>query len=292
MRTPHHCDKNDKISKLKQQTQWFNINDYDICKNFNLARWAINIKLRRNTAFYIQKTLKMQKNKEANKTVIESFFKTIMEQFLSDRKKLLTEEGLKEALKTEILAFETMSVSPSRLKHQIIRALDRWDIGTLHNLFTVNKIKKNASQKEIRNHYFQPLDQEYIWVNLSADKKTLLKNFEKHIDLNKKKLQKSHKKQIYLNIIPDDFNNIKRKSFSTKLCESFILPYYDLKLFFRIKNIEPSFTDTTFINEYLPKNSGFDSEALKRTKNFISVLIEEEGESFFLAFVDQSQNEL
>lgn len=280
------------LNELKQKTKWFNLSDYDICKGFNLAEWAINIKMRRITTHFMQSLLKNQE--EINKSQIGFHLRLLCEQFLGDRKKLLSKEGLNEALKLGIITYNQIDLSLSRFEHPIIRTLDKWDIARLYrHAITHNKIKKDANQKEAQNYYFTPYDPQYIWINLSADTETLLKNFKNHISSSKKNIKKEKKyQQRYLENIPKNFNNIQNEPFSTKLYSNFVLPYYDLILFVEMHNMRSLLTDDVFINEYLPPDIDFSIDRLKLTKNLINRLIYDIDESYFISLMDQAKNEL
>ena len=109
IRSTRRSQKNSTNDNLKHQAKWFNLKDYDTCKDFNLPEWAINITMRRQTTFFMQTLNKEQKSKGMSETQIKRFLKIIWEQFLNDRKKLLSEEGLKKALKNGCIAYNQMN---------------------------------------------------------------------------------------------------------------------------------------------------------------------------------------
>jgi len=113
-----------------------------------------------------------------------------------------------------------------------------------------NYIKKNANYEEIKASYTQIHNSEYLWINLSADKETLLKVFKAYIDSNQKHTvsEKIKYRQKYLEKIKTDFNKLHGETLSQKASNNLVFQYFDL--IWRIVN-SPYYISATFKNPRL-----------------------------------------
>lgn len=212
-----------KYGKKYDPPSWFKREDYEICENFNLIEWAVNIKFRRQFLLLINEVQKI-KDDDSKKIALSILKENTLEDFLSQRSKFLRKEMLKAEIKqngSNLFTAEYLLTVTNENAFAGIKRLNLFELSSLKYIYLDAKNKNYAD-------FCAP---EYIMVNLSLDEKQLIKEFKEYLRSNKERKGEKNIMKKFIKKPPEDFKKI-----CEKFHENHILEYFDLKIFAEINS--------------------------------------------------------
>lgn len=188
---------------------WFKLTDYQICKDFNIIEWHINIQLRAEFLLSIYNPhLFIEKLRQKNKIDAINFINNNYDAFLNNRKKFLTKKDLKQTINSWI-EHRKQEKTPG------VRPLNAYEIRAFY-------------LRDIQNSDSNSIVTDVLLINLNLSEEQLQNEFNAYIRKIKKEIlpENASSKRKYLNIIeheftPKDFHRWRSNA---------ILPYMDLKI--------------------------------------------------------------
>lgn len=189
---------------------WFKLDDYSICKDFNIVAWYFNLHLRAQLLLPLY-SLELYKEEEQEKVKHHAIcdINDNWGVFINRRKILLTNTGI------EVSLLENRDKMQIRTE-QSIRPLTINEIHSLHH-----QQKDNYDPSIILN--------DVLWININLSETQLITEFSKYIRKIKQKMLPEHikkDKKKYLGIIERPFTT----QYFHRWISNAILPYMDLML--------------------------------------------------------------